>query len=76
MRVSVELTDDIIHELDSIAASRRVSRASLICEAVTDYLLRRATDIQAAGFGLWNEPASDGLDYQEKLRREWDAGTE
>jgi metal-responsive CopG/Arc/MetJ family transcriptional regulator len=71
MRTLVDIGDAEIEELDRIARSENVSRASLIRLAVRDYLGRHAKQQQAAGFGLWAGSGVDGLEFQEKIRSEW-----
>lgn len=62
--------------LDQQAALRRVSRASLIRQAVSEYQARegRGSDVtlhkaleQTAG--IWQ--LGDGLEYQVRIRKEW-----
>jgi metal-responsive CopG/Arc/MetJ family transcriptional regulator len=71
MRTLVDIGDTEIEELDQIARSENVSRASLIRLAVRDYLDRNAKQQQAAAFGLWAGNNGDGLEFQEKIRSEW-----
>lgn len=42
-KVAVALSEWLVEELDAVAASSRVSRSSLVEEAVADYVVRRRT---------------------------------
>ena len=69
MRTFVQLTPSQIRALDRLARRLGQSRASLIREAVDDYLAPRATAEDA--FGLWGMNGPDGLAFQERARRDW-----
>ncbi|MDP9835651.1 metal-responsive CopG/Arc/MetJ family transcriptional regulator [Neorhizobium huautlense] len=71
MRTLVDIGDADIEELDRIAQTENVSRASLIRNAVRDYLGKNAKQKQIVAFGLWAEGAVDGLEFQQKIRSEW-----
>lgn len=75
---AIALGDERMARLDRLARDRRSSRSALVREAV-DKLLdenghasrMRALD---AVFGLWKKHGfdEDGLDYQRRIRAEWD----
>lgn len=76
VRTVINLEDKQKAWLDRQAALRRVSRASLIRQAVTEYQARerRGSDVslqealdQTAG--IWQ--SGDGLEYQMRIRKEW-----
>ena len=74
MRTLVDIPDDQIDELNKLAEREKVSRASLVRQAVADLLAaKRKTGNAArdAAFGLWAGMEEDGLAYQERLRSEW-----
>ncbi|MCM2404100.1 ribbon-helix-helix domain-containing protein [Rhizobium sp. S153] len=71
MRTLVDIDEKALAALDDIARRQRVSRASLIREAVSDLLLKRQGPADEAAFGLWAEKKVDGLAYQKALRQEW-----
>jgi predicted transcriptional regulator len=71
LRVTVDIPEDDLIRLDTLAAARRVSRATLIREAVDLYLTRQMSDPLEAGFGLWKDRGEDGLAYQKRMRDEW-----
>ena len=73
MRTLIDLDEKLVRDLDAIAADAKRSRASLVREAVADFLAkarpRRGRGKEA--FGLWSKRKIDGLEYQRKLRAEW-----
>ena len=71
MRALINIDEKQIRELDRVARRENRSRASVIREAVSDYLQRRPADAGDDAFGLWGQRKVDGLAYQEKMRGEW-----
>jgi metal-responsive CopG/Arc/MetJ family transcriptional regulator len=71
MRTLVDLGDTQIRALDELSKSEKRSRASLIRQAIDDYLKNRRGQQEGDAFGLWGKRKVDGLAYQEKVRREW-----
>ena len=71
MRTLVDLDAAQIHELDEVSKEEKRSRASLIREAIGDYLAKRRERHEAHSFGLWGKRKVDGLVYQQKVRSEW-----
>ena len=71
MRTLVDLVDAQVEALDRLARKQERSRASIIREAVDEYLDRHRHANQDEAFGLWRDRAVDGLDYQENMRAEW-----
>ena len=74
MRTLVDIPDDQLEELNKLAEREKVSRASLVRQAVADLLAARRRSGSAArdaAFGLWAGMEEDGLAYQERLRSEW-----
>ncbi len=71
MRTLVDIGDDHLKALDEIAATKNVSRASLIREAVSAFLEHSSIDDRSQAFGLWGKRKIDGLAYQEEIRGEW-----
>ncbi len=73
MRTIIDLPGDQLDALDGICRRESISRAEAIRRAV-DLLVRdHAARASHAAFGLWRRGARpvDGLQYQERLRREW-----
>jgi metal-responsive CopG/Arc/MetJ family transcriptional regulator len=71
MRTLVDLGDTQIQALDELSKREKRSRAALIRQAIDDYLVKRQSKKESDAFGLWDKRSVDGLDYQEKVRREW-----
>ena len=71
MRTLIDLDETEVRDLDEIAKAAKRSRASLIREAIGEFLGRHRKRGEAEAFGLWGKRTVDGLDYQKKLRAEW-----
>lgn len=71
MRTLVDLVDRQVEALDRLAKRQDRSRASLVREAVDDYLVRHSPGDADEAFGLWGKAAPDGLAFQERARSEW-----
>ena len=72
-RFLVDIPDDDLMRIDAIAKAEGRSRASVLREAVADYIAASSKDWLEAGFGLWAKYGftEDGLQYQNRLREEW-----
>jgi hypothetical protein len=71
MRTLVDIPDDELEELTALSRTRKVSRAELIRQAVAGFLEQNKAGL-GGSFGLWKRRGVDGLEYQKKLRREWE----
>jgi predicted transcriptional regulator len=71
MRALITIDEKQIRELDRVARNQNRSRASVVREAVSDYLQRQSVGADKDAFGLWGERKIDGVAYQEKMRGEW-----
>ena len=71
MRTIIDISDHMLTQLD-LVREKKCSRAAIIREAI-DAFLDRNTQISDLNqsLGLWKNKVSDGLLYQEKLRKEW-----
>jgi predicted transcriptional regulator len=71
-RTLVGLSDQDFLALDTLSEAKRVSRAELIRQAVSQYIARlKSEPASDAAFGLWAGKNEDGLAYQQRLREEW-----
>jgi hypothetical protein len=71
-RILVELPDDDIAHLEAIAASKNVLLTEVIGWAITPYIERdNASKTRPRAFGIWKDRDVDGLEYQNRMRREW-----
>jgi predicted transcriptional regulator len=70
-RILVDLPNDQIQDLVSLAEVQQRPRAAVIRDAIAVYLddnkHRPAVDV----FGLWEGRDMEGLKYQQELREEW-----
>ena len=73
MRTFVDIPDDQIAQVDTIARKQGRSRAALIREAVADLVEKHGQASGDNGFGLWRgkSVALDGLAYQRRARAAW-----
>jgi predicted transcriptional regulator len=71
MKTLVDITEPQLKGLEEIARAKNQSRAAVIRAAIDDFLKRRKVREDDDAFGLWGASEVDGLDYQEKIRREW-----
>jgi hypothetical protein len=71
MRTLVDLPESELEQLNVLSRARKVSRAELIRQAVSGYLAQNKAGLEDS-FGLWKKKAVDGLEYQERLRGEWE----
>lgn len=75
MRTIIDVRDEVIRSLDTICAAENRSRASVVREALTEYLTRKQAPASDEAFGIWKgKDAKDGLVFQQDLRDEWDQG--
>ena len=74
MRTIIDLPTDQLSALDGICRAESISRAEAIRRAVALLVRDRAAGASRAAFGLWREKRPvDGLEYQQRVRAEWDA---
>ena len=71
MRTLVDIPEDELEELNALSQARKVSRAELIRQAVAGFLAQNKAGLEDS-FGLWKGRGVDGVDYQNKLRSEWE----
>ncbi|MES2884444.1 MAG: CopG family transcriptional regulator [Pseudomonadota bacterium] len=74
MRTIVDLPDAEIRRLDGIAKRDKVSRAEVVRRAVKSYADQVTPHPIEAVFGIWKDrkDIGDGVEYQRRLRAEWD----
>lgn len=72
MRTIIDLSDSQIEALRLLEERNSVSRASLIREAVAEYVVRHVESVDA--FGAWKSRKTkvDGVAFQRKIRAEWE----
>lgn len=76
MRTIVDLPDEQIRALDAYSKKYGVSRAEAVRRAVARFLPKRQhrkVDFRNdPAFGSWKNRNVDSVEYQRKLRTEWD----
>ncbi|MBK8454121.1 MAG: CopG family transcriptional regulator [Thiofilum sp.] len=73
MRTIIDLPPHHVAQLDRFSQHEKVSRAELVRRAIAEYLARHTpAHSESEAFGLWAKRQEDGLDYQNRLREEWD----
>ena len=76
MRTLVDIPADDLKALDELARDRNQSRAKVIRQALSEHLRRNASPRKKPDlsefFGIWKGHRIDGLEYQQRLRAEWD----
>lgn len=75
-RTIIDLPDEDLKRLDLVAEEEATSRASVLREAVAEYVVRRgkapATPKPLAGFGSLKGYYGEAQAYQDELRGEWE----
>lgn len=76
-RTLVDLSEKDLSQLDELAKSQDASRASILREAVAEYLVKRdrlpsTQPKPLKGFGALKGYFQDGLKWQDNLRSEWE----
>ncbi len=73
MRTLVDIPESELEALNALSKAEGISRAESIRRAVKAYVEQRMPMPKLEdGFGLWKDCGIDGLDYQLKIRSEWD----
>jgi predicted transcriptional regulator len=72
MRTIITLPEEQAETLAQFAAKTKRSKASLIREALAEYLAKHASGQEERAFGLWKGRGVEGLEYQRNLRAEWE----
>ena len=73
MRTIVDIPDIQVKALNQLSKKKRVSKAEIIRQALTNYLTQYL-EIRKSfkdSFGLWKDKNIDDIEYQKKLRNEW-----
>jgi hypothetical protein len=75
VRTIVDLPDEQIRALDAYSKKYGVSRAEAVRRAVASFLPKRRRRLDFRNdpaFGSWKNRDVDSVEYQRKLRAEWD----
>jgi metal-responsive CopG/Arc/MetJ family transcriptional regulator len=71
MRTIVDIPKEQLQALTRLCRRHRISRAEAVRRAITCLVDLEGRDEPNQAFGLWSDRSTDGLTYQEELRREW-----
>ena len=79
-KLLIRLEPDIESELENLAKEEHTTKAQLIRDAVKSFLVRKKTEtvkvndelLKYAGIFKGTEMEVDGLEYQLKIREEWE----
>jgi hypothetical protein len=75
VRTIIDLPIDHLEALTKVCRRDRISRAEAIRRLLAAQLAKETADGAERAFGLWRGRSVDGVDYQERLRREWGGST-
>jgi hypothetical protein len=73
MRTIIEIPQPQLDALDGLCRLEGISRAEAIRRAIARLVHETRPTTGNPAFGLWRNRPVDGLDYQRRLRDEWDA---
>ena len=68
MRIELDTSASQAKALDALAKVEKRSRASIVREAINEYLARRRERVRDDS---WGDRRVDGLYYQKKVRAPW-----
>ncbi len=72
MRTLIDLPEEYIRKLDDLRKKTNISRSAAIREAVKIFLEARINTQAKDAFGSWKNKKTTGLEYQNKIRKEWE----
>lgn len=72
-RTIVDLPQEQLAALDRLRKKQHVARATLIREAIAEYLAAHHAGLADEAFGIWRDRPEDALAYEDNLRKEWQA---
>lgn len=72
MKILLDMPQDKVHLLDSIAKIQGKSRSELIRQSVEKFIEFESVVALEQCFGAWKTKKIDGVKLQRKLRKEWD----
>jgi hypothetical protein len=72
MRTLVDIPEEDLAILNELSKIEKVSRSELVRRAIATYVQPHRKSAPLVGFGLWKDFPEDGLEYQERVRAEWE----
>ena len=70
MRTLIDIPDDQAAPLAEACRRNDISRAEAIRRAIALFLKQQVSEVDAA-YGLWKDRGIEGIEFQERLRKEW-----
>ncbi|OWO79549.1 hypothetical protein B5C26_20475 [Photorhabdus luminescens] len=72
VRINIDLPEETIRKLEILKErSPDKSRVAQIRKAIDAYLDTNISKQNNSAFGLWRDEKSNGLEYKNNLRKEW-----
>lgn len=71
-RILTDMPEETVKRIEEVAARRKISRAEFIRQAVDQALAAEAQASFESAFGAWQDFDEDGVDFQRRLRGEWE----
>ena len=71
MRAIIDIPENLLREIDSLAKREDISRAEAVRRAMAEYVAKCSTPKSDAAFGIWKSKHIDALEYEDSLRGEW-----
>jgi metal-responsive CopG/Arc/MetJ family transcriptional regulator len=71
-RILTDMPEETVKRIEEVAARRKISRAEFIRQAVDQALAAEAQASFESAFGAWRDFDEDGIDFQRRLRGEWE----
>jgi hypothetical protein len=72
MRTIVDLPAGQLEALDALCRAENISRAEAVRRAVAAHLSRELPAAARTAFGLWRDREETSLEFEARLRREWE----
>ncbi|EKD52494.1 MAG: hypothetical protein ACD_62C00003G0004 [uncultured bacterium] len=72
MRTIVDIPNNCLVLLKELCARLNESRSQIIRQAIEEYLKKLVTTGGDQAFGIWKKSKKNSLEYQNKLRDEWE----
>ncbi|MCA1780477.1 MAG: ribbon-helix-helix protein, CopG family [Xanthomonadaceae bacterium] len=71
MRTIIDLPESDRDSLDALSRRLGISRAAAVRQAVSEYLKTHRPARDDELFGIWRKREEDSLDYEDRIRAEW-----
>jgi metal-responsive CopG/Arc/MetJ family transcriptional regulator len=76
MRTIIEIPETDVALLDKMSKKADCSRAAIIRNAIKEYIDKNkelhTETVFSRAFGIWKDSPVNALDYEDKIRKEWD----